>query len=340
MGKDPFGVGIADGEEGGYFPFHGFRGGDVVTDLDVDFLLIVHGNEVYLFLIEFSYVDAISPAEEFEGCHVFIESAIVHVSFPQASKAEACIDHVVFLDGIQVFLSFNVVSLHAIEKEGSTEVFYVVGNGDVVCFGLAADEGVCDFVGGDEISYVVQKVVRCLEEDGVIPESIFLPEVSRDDGIKDACDIAVPVLFFFVDVGACHASLKGVFLKAFVQVLIFVVCTVFGEAEGQYMDFKVSTCKEGGEVAGEHEGIGAGDVNIVGAFGMEAVDGFFEVSAQLDFIDKDVVVDSRFCSGNKVPVEGMVFLQFFVFQVHEVYVHDVSFGVRFLKVGNIGFQEF
>ena len=73
---DHFGIGIPDLQQRRTFPLEGFRIGNVVADLDIDFLAAFLCYKVDFFLIQLSNINIIATAQKLNADHVFINSAI------------------------------------------------------------------------------------------------------------------------------------------------------------------------------------------------------------------------------------------------------------------------
>lgn len=114
-----------------------------------------------------------------------------------------------------------------------------------------------------------------------------------------------------------------------------MVSEVFFEGEGEDFECKDAATEEGSKVAGEEEGVGTGEINVIFAGVMKAVDGLLEIGAHLNFVDEEEVLEAGFVVFLDVIVESVVFLERLEANVIEVDVDNVGIS-NF--AGNIFFE--
>lgn len=162
---------------------------------------------------------------------------------------------------------------------------------------------------GDIIGHVVAEALH----DGGIFEIVLLLDVADDEGVEDIGDVMAALFFGVVGVGAGKAAHGQVFGEGLVLLAhvggIVEIIHIFFEGEGEDFDGESAADEEGGELVVVEEGIGAGDVEVVFALGVEAIDGELEIGAHLDFVYEDKIALAGLVATLDVGVEGVVFAE-------------------------------
>ena len=84
---------------------------------------------------------------------------------------------------------------------------------------------------------------------------VFLADVAQDEGVVDIGDITVFFRKVIINIGSSKATVHDIMVKGEVVVARFVVLKIFAEGERKDFDGKSTSSKEGGEIAGEEEGV-------------------------------------------------------------------------------------
>ena len=129
---DHFGIGIPDLQQRSTFPLEGFRAGDIVADLDVDFFAAFLDNKVDLLLIQLSYIHIISPAQKFDADHVFINSPVIHISAAQDCIPDTGIAEIELFGTFQILLTPDIKTLDIIENKSITQILDVFAHSDMI----------------------------------------------------------------------------------------------------------------------------------------------------------------------------------------------------------------
>lgn len=127
-GNDDFFIVVGDGLQGGQLPRTGFGGVHVVGHLDILFLVHFSGDEVDLFVPDFTDGDFIAPPQQLQVDDVF--QNVPHVAAPVAQQIgpQAGIDDVVFPQRPQVIFPLDVKAFDLIEDVGFQESIDICGD--------------------------------------------------------------------------------------------------------------------------------------------------------------------------------------------------------------------
>ena len=330
-GNDHFGVSISDLKQRRTFPFKGFLSGDIIADLDIDFLAASLRYKVDFFLIQLSDIDIIATAQKLDADHVFIYSAVVHVSAAQDRIADAGVAQIELFRAFQIFLATDVVPLNVIENKGVAQILDISAHGNMAGGNIICFQQLADLVGRSQVADIVHEELAESLKHQCIRQRILLHQISGDNSFIDLFDIVRPVFFRTVSIGTGQTSLDGIVLKELISVgHIVVILAILPEAEGEHMDFNISPGKEGRQIGTQQKRIGAGYIDVVLTLGIEAVDCQLKLRAHLNLVHKEVIGFSRYIMPFYIGMEGVVFFDFLKLQIHEVDEDDVDiFAIRF-----------
>ena len=122
VGQNHLRISILDLQKRIIFPLECLQAGDIITYLNIKLLVSTYGNKVNFFLVQFSNIDLITSAHQFNADDVLIHPTIVKVSPTQYGEADTGIAQIVFHGRFQVLLSANIVSAYVIEDKGVAKV--------------------------------------------------------------------------------------------------------------------------------------------------------------------------------------------------------------------------
>ena len=298
-------------------------------------------NKVDLLLIQLPDINIISPAQKFDADHVFIDPAIIHISAAQDCIPDSGIAEIEFFRAFQILLSPDIKALHVVEYKGITKVFDVFADGDVVGNSLTGSQQLADLVGGGQIADVVhQKFAKPLQNQSIW-QGVFLYQISGYDGFIYFLDVVRSVFFGSVNIGTGQTAPNRVFLKKLINITdIIVILTVFLKTKGEHMDLNVASGKEGCQICTQQKGIGAGNVNVVFTFRIQAVDSQLKFGAHLHLVHEEIVCFSFLIMLFHISMQGMVLFDFFEGQVHEINKDDIDIFKILFQILDIGLHQF
>ena len=330
-------------QQRGTFSLKGFLSRDVVAYLNINFFTASLRNKVDFFLIELADINIVSTAQKLDADHVFIDSAVVHISASEDRIADAAVTQIELFGAFKILLATNIVSFHIIEHKGVAQILDILADGYVVGRGIVCRQQLTNLVGRSQIADIVhQELTQPLQYQS-IGQSVFLHQISGDDGFIDFFDIVCSVLFGSVGVGACQTTLDRIIIKELILVAnIIKILAILLETERQHMNFNVASGKQRCQICAQQESVGAGHINIVFALGVKAVDRQLKLGAHLHFIHKQIVCFTGLIAFLHIGVQRMVFLDFFIGQIHEVNednidVFKIAFQVLNIRLHQLGF---
>lgn len=250
-GNDRLGVSIPNLQKGRDLPLKGLLPGEVIADLNINFLAPPLRNEIDLFLIELSDINLVAPAKQLHADHVFIEPPVIQIPVSEDSVAKPAVAEIEFFGIFQIFFSANIIALDVIENKGAAQIFDfdIFPDGDVIRRNAVCRQKPTDPVRRGQIADVIHQEFTQMLQDRCIRQSVFLNEVPGDDRPIDLFKIVDPILLGSISVRTGQPALAGIILEEPVTILRFaVVLAVFPETERENMDLDITTREQGCQI--------------------------------------------------------------------------------------------
>lgn len=196
-------------------------------------------------------------------------------------------------------------------------------------------EDVGNATAGSETGDITEEEVVDFLEGGWVLDFVFLTDITKNEGVVDISDVAVFFGEVIVDVRTSKTTVHEVLVESGVGIVKCIIFNKFAEGERENFDRKGTAGEEGGKVAGEQEGVRAGDVDVILLGGVKAIDGFLEIWANLNFVDENEIAMIREVMLFDVIVQGVVFLEEFKINTTEVDMNDICVSNA---IGNVLFE--
>ena len=170
---------------------------------------------------------------------------------------------------------------------------------------------------------------------------IFLYQISCYNGFINLFDIIGPVILCSVNIRTCQTTFYGIVIKKLISVLhIFIIFAVLLKTEREYMNFDIPSGKKSCQIRAKQERIGACHVNIIFSLRIETVDRQFKLRAHLYFIHEKIVCFPGLITILYIPVQCMIFLDFFIRQIHKVNENNIDIFKMIFQVLHIRLHQF
>lgn len=98
-------------------------------------------------------------------------------------------------------------------------------------------------------------------------------------------------------------------------IIRWIICQVLAKRKGKYADLKDSSAEQSCKIAGEKEGIGAGNINVIQLLVMNTINYIFKAVTHLNLINQQIVGPGFLPSVLNSVIQCITFTQgFFFFQ--------------------------
>ena len=163
-----FRIRISNLQQWRIFSFKGFLPGDIVADLNIDFLTAFLGYKINFFLIQLSNINIVTTAQKFDADHIFINSAVIHISAAQDCITNPRITQIEFLGAFQILLATNIISLNIIENKSVAQIFDIFAHRYVTCRYIIRIQKLTDLVRRSQIADIVHQELAQSLQNGCI----------------------------------------------------------------------------------------------------------------------------------------------------------------------------
>ena len=137
------------------------------NDQDI-FLTAFLGYKINFFLIQLSNINIVTTAQKFDADHIFINSAVIHISAAQDCITNPRITQIEFLGAFQILLATNIISLNIIENKSVAQIFDIFAHRYVTCRYIIRIQKLTDLVRRSQIADIVHQELAQSLQNGCI----------------------------------------------------------------------------------------------------------------------------------------------------------------------------
>ena len=241
--------------------------------------------------------------------------------------------------GSQIFFPLNVIPANTVKSKGVAQILHIVADSFVVDLVLVACECIRDVSCRRKVGDIVhEKIDNAVHQDR-IPDFIFLPDVSDDQGIEYVRDVVVFGFRVLIKIRSRHAALSQIPGESCIPVREGIILAELTEREREHFHFKGSPCEEGGKIGTQQESVRAGNIDIESFLRMEVVDGKLKIGAHLHLVNQDKVLLTIGIGAFNIIIQNMIILELLVLCQVEIDMHDVCVRNICFHIPFEGFQQ-
>ena len=296
--------------------------------LHVYLLVVPLGNEVYLLAAKKTHLCRVATIEQVVIDHVLHQLAAVADAIAHDHVAQAQVLEVILLANLKDTLAHQVVALHAVQQEGVAQIarvglYLVHRHGGVLRFQIVAD-----VLGREQVADVLREEADKVLQKGRVAQVVAPHHIAEHDGGVHALEVFVHHLVAQGQVREIgQAAIAHVEVQAAVLVRQMVELEELGIAEAVHRALDVAAAEIGGQLAGEHVGVRAREIDIVERREQQRAHHPLKSGHILHLVDEDVVILPLPQPGSDVGVQALGRRDMAEGEVLEVDVDDVGRGV-------------
>ena len=213
-------IGVLDAQQRRNLPLKGFRIGDVICDLDIQFLTLLHGDEVNLLFIQDADVNFIPTAEQLDRNDVFQNTPVIHIFCSQSGEAKALVRQVIFVFRAKISLAADIISPNPIERKGLAQSIHIFSDCLVIDLCFVGGQRVRDGANLGDVADVIHQKVDQLMQQRLVSQPVLLYNIADDQCVEHfAVDIAIFLRLVFIEIGTGHAAFGDILRQAAVKIL-------------------------------------------------------------------------------------------------------------------------